>query len=241
MNRREFIAAIGTAALARPSGASAQAPGKIPRIGVLWHAASAEAEGSYFTSLTQGFKDLGYVEGRTILFEHRYADEEYDRFRALAQELVALKVDVVMASILPAARAAEQATQTIPVVFVIISDPVRSGLAESLAHPGRNLTGMSNVSEDLTAKRVQIFKDAVPNLKRMGLIVHPGGQSPQWVFDEYVAAAAGLGIDTIVLEVGSPADIDAAMDRARINASTPSRQPRFNDLQLTTTTRRPGA
>src|ERR1700716_338202 len=161
MNRRKFMAAFGSAALAWPSGGAAQAPGKIPgkipRIGMLWHAASAEAEGSYFKLLVQGFKDLGYVEGRTILFEHRYADEHYDRFPALAQELVGLKVDVVMASILPAARAAEQATKTIPIVFVIVSDPVRSGLAESLAHPGRNLTGMSNVSEDLTAQRVQIF------------------------------------------------------------------------------------
>lgn len=220
MNRRTFMAAFGTAALAWPSGGIAQAPGKnpgkIPRIGMLWHAASAEAEGSYFKSLIQGFKDLGYVEGRTILFEHRYADEQYDRFPALAQELVGLKVDVVMASILPAARAAEQATKTIPIVFVIVSDPVRSGLAESLAHPGRNLTGMSNVSEDLTAKRVQIFKDAVPNLKRMGLIVHPGGQSPQWVFDEYRAAATALGIETVVLEARTPAELDVAMDDARI-------------------------
>jgi putative ABC transport system substrate-binding protein len=214
MNRREFITIFGTAALALPSRGSAQVSAKIPKVGMLWHAGSAEEEGAYFASLTEGFKDLGYVEGRTILFEHRYAHEQYDRFPALAMELVDLKVDVLMASILPAARAAEQATKTTPIVFVIVADPVGSGLAESLAHPGRNLTGMSNVTEDLTAKRVQIFKDTVPDLKRMGLIVHPGGQSPQRVFDEYRAAAKALGIETVVLEARTPSDLDAAMESA---------------------------
>jgi len=214
MNRRELITTLGMAALVWPSCANAQVPGRIPKIGMLWHAGSAEEEGAYFTSLIEGFKDLGYVEGQTILFEHRYAHEQYDRFPAHAQELVGLKVDVIMASILPAARAAKQATNTIPIVFVIVSDPVGSGLAESLAHPGGNLTGMSNVSEDLTAKRVQTFKDTVPYLKRMGLIVHPGGQSPQRVFDEYGAAAKALGIETVVLEARTPSDLDAAMESA---------------------------
>ena len=214
MNRREFITILGTAALALPGRANAQVSAKIPKVGVLWHAGSAEEEGAYFASLTEGFRDLGYIEGRTILFEHRYAHEQYDRFPALAQELVDLKVDVLMASILPAARAAEQETKTTPIVFVIVADPVGSGLAGSLAHPGRNLTGMSNVTEDLTAKRVQIFKDTVPDLKRMGLIVHPGGQSPQRVFDEYRAAAKSLGIETVVLEARMPSDLDAAMESA---------------------------
>jgi putative tryptophan/tyrosine transport system substrate-binding protein len=214
MNRREFITILGTAALALPSRGNAQVSAKIPKVGMLWHAGSAEEEGAYFASLTEGFRDLGYVEGRTILFEHRYAHEQYDRFPTLAKELVDLKVDVLMASILPAARAAEQATKTTPIVFVIVADPVGSGLAESLAHPGRNLTGMSNVTEDLTAKRVQIFKDTVPDLKRMGLIVHPGGQSPQRVFDEYRTAAKTLGIETVVLEARTPSDLDAAMESA---------------------------
>ena len=91
MNRRELIATLGMAALTWPSCATAQVPGKIPTIGMLWHAGSAEEEGAYFTSLIEGFKDLGYVEGRTIRFEHRYAREQYDSFPALAQELVGLK------------------------------------------------------------------------------------------------------------------------------------------------------
>jgi putative tryptophan/tyrosine transport system substrate-binding protein len=240
MNRRELIT-IGMAALAWPSCANAQVPRKIPKIGMLWHAGSAEEEGAYFTSLIEGFKALGYVEGQTILFEHRYAHEQYERFAAIAQELVGLKVDVIMASILPAARAAKQATDTIPVVFVIVSDPVGTGLAESLAHPGGNLTGMSNVSEDLTAKRVQTFKDTVPKLKRMGLIVHPGGQSPRpgcltniapprpfWASKRSYSKRARL-----------PSSILPWTTR-RLNASTRSQRPRFNDLQFTGAACRPG-
>src|SRR3984957_7034456 len=139
MNRRELIT-FGMAALAWASCANAQVSGRIPKIGMLWHAGGAEEEGAYFTSLVEGFNALGYVEGQTILFEHRYAHEQYDRFPALAQELVGLKVDVIMASILPAARAAKQATETIPIVFVIVSVPVGSGLAERLEQPGGNLT-----------------------------------------------------------------------------------------------------
>jgi putative ABC transport system substrate-binding protein len=149
MRRRDLITLFGGSAVAWPLGARAQqtAAGKrVPKIGMLWHAGSQEEEGNYFTSLMRGFKDLGHEDGKTARFEHRYADEHYERFPALAKELVALNVDVLMASILPAARAAADATKAIPIVFVIVSDPVGSGLAESLARPGRNLTGMSNVA-----------------------------------------------------------------------------------------------
>ncbi len=190
---------------------------------MLWHAGSANEEGNYFTSLMRGFADLGYVDGKTALFEHRYADEQYDRFSNMAEELVLTNVNVIMASILPAARAAAQITKTIPIVFVIVSDPVTSGLADSLARPGRNLTGMSNVADDLTAKRVQIFKQAIPGLRRMGLIFNPEAQSP--VRDEYRAAATALGIETTVLEVRSPADIDEASQMPSLYGSMALRPP----------------
>lgn len=212
MRRREFMTFVGTAAVAWPFAATAQKPGPMPKIGMLWHAGSADEEGAYFTSLMRGFADLGYVDGKTALFEHRYADEQYDRFPDLAKELVLTKVNVIMASILPAARAAAQVTKTIPIVFVIVSDPVMSGLADSLARPGRNLTGMSNVSDDLTAKRVQIFRQAIPGLRRMGLLFNPQAQSP--VREEYRAAAAALGIETTVLEMRTPADIEEALINA---------------------------
>jgi putative ABC transport system substrate-binding protein len=212
MLRREFIGLLGAGAVTWPLPALAQQSGRLPKIGMLWHAGSAEEEGNYFVSLMRGFADLGYLPGKTALFEHRYAGEQYDRFPDQTRELVAANTDVIMASILPAARAASQVTKSIPIVFVIVSDPVASGLANSLARPGRNLTGMSNVADDLTAKRVQIFKQAVPGLKRMGLMFNPDAQSQ--VREEYRSTAEGLGIETTVLEVRSPADIEAALATA---------------------------
>jgi putative ABC transport system substrate-binding protein len=211
MNRRQLIMMLG-GTVAMPLPALAQRPGPMPKIGMLWHAGSAEEEGNYFISLMRGFADLGYVDGKTARFEHRYADEHYDRFPALAKELVAANVDVLMASILPAASAAAGVTKTVPIVFVIVSDPVTGGLANSLARPGRNLTGMSNVTDDLTAKRVHLFKQAVPGLKRMALIFNPAAQSP--VREGYRTAATALGIETTVLEVRVPADIQEALASA---------------------------
>src|ERR1700742_5025352 len=131
MDRRNFIALLGGTAAAFPVAASAQQR-PLPKIGMLWHAGSAEEEGPYIIALMKGFAALGYVEGKTAHFEHRYADEHYERFPAMTDELIALKCDVSMASILPAAQAAARLTSSIPIVFVIVSDPVRTGLADSL-------------------------------------------------------------------------------------------------------------
>lgn len=206
MKRRDFITALGGAAVL-PLAARAQR--HMPRIGMLWHAGSAEEEGPYFIALMKGFAELGYVEGKTAHFEHRYADEHYERFLAMAEELIALKCDVIMASILPAALAAARLTSNIPIVFVIVSDPVRTGLADSLARPGRNLTGMSNVTDDLTAKRVHMLKEVVPTLKRLGVMFNPTG-GPQ-TFAQFRDAAAGLEIETIPFEVRGPPEIEPAL------------------------------
>lgn len=211
MRRRDVLALLGAAAAGFPFAVQAQrAP---PKIGMLWHAGSAEEEGGYFTALMKGFADLGYVEGKTAHFEHRYADEHYERFPAMAGELIALKCDVIMASILPAAQAAAKLTSTIPIVFVIVSDPVKAGLADSLARPGRNLTGMSNVIDDLTAKRVHMFKEAVPGLKRLGVMFNPAS-GPAQLFEQYKTAADGLAIESLPFEVNNPADIEPALARA---------------------------
>ena len=136
---------------------------------MLWHAGSAEEEGNYFIALMKGFADLGYVDGKTRISNIAMPNEQYDRFPAQWRaNSLRLNADVIMASILPAADAAAQLTSTTPIVFVIVSDPVRSGLADSLARPGRNLTGMSNVTDDLTAKRVYMFREAVPGLSVSG-------------------------------------------------------------------------
>ena len=173
MRRREFITLIGGACAAWPLAASAQQPRKIPRIGILWHAGSAEEEVPYFGWLRQGFTDLGYIEGKNIIFEDRYPDEKPERFVALAKELVSLNVDVLIAISIPAALAAQKATARIPIVMAPPPDPVALGLIASLAHPGGNITGISSMAHDLVAKRLQLFKETIPKLSRVALLLNP--------------------------------------------------------------------
>jgi putative ABC transport system substrate-binding protein len=143
MRRRDFIGLSGL--LAMPSLALAQA-GRIPRVGILWHAGSAEEEGRYFTALVQGFRDLGYIDGHNIVLEHRFPNELPDRFRSMAAELVALKVDVLVTVGPQTAPYGKEATSTTPVVFLFVPDAVGSGYVESLARPGRNMTGLSRLT-----------------------------------------------------------------------------------------------
>ncbi|MGB8604919.1 ABC transporter substrate binding protein, partial [Bradyrhizobium sp.] len=148
MKRRDFITLLGGAAVSYPLSIQAQQPKKVRRIGVLWHAGSAQEEDVYLRVLTKAFNDLGYVEGKNIELEHRFPAEQPERFRTLARELVESKVDVIIAVIGLGAVMAKQATSTIPVVFVIASDPVGTQLIESLAHPGGNATGLSLMASD---------------------------------------------------------------------------------------------
>src|SRR6516164_10135178 len=172
MERREFITLVGGAAVAWPHAARAQ-QSKIPRIGVLWHAATESEEAPYLGPFRQGLLDLGHVESKNIALENRFAAEHYERFDGLAAELVQLKVDVLVAVTQPAALAAQRATTTIPIVFILVPDPVASKLVESLAHPGGNITGLSNVAFEMFAKRVELLKQMVPSISRLALLVNP--------------------------------------------------------------------
>src|SRR5260221_11826028 len=147
IGRREFLLVLGGMAMTRAS--NAQQVRKIPKIGVLWHAANAEEEGPYFRGLMQGFKDIGYVEGRNITFEHRFPNETPERFKSMAAELVALNVDVLISVGTTSAPYAKNATTTIPVVFTLVADPVGSKLVDSLPRPGGNVTGPSTFAPDL--------------------------------------------------------------------------------------------
>src|SRR5882672_12500913 len=150
MKRRELIVLIGGAVATWPLALHAQQPKKIPRVGVLWHAGSAEEEDVYLSVLTKAFSDLGYVEGKTIQLEHRFPAEQPERFRALARELVESKVDLIIAVAGIGGREAKQATSAIPIVLVADPDPVGNGLADSLARPGGNVTGLSLMAVDLS-------------------------------------------------------------------------------------------
>jgi ABC transporter substrate binding protein len=141
VQRREFITLFGGGAVTWPLAARAQPTQKMPKVGVLWHAGSAEEEAIYLSELQQGLNGLGYVDGKTIALENRFPNEQPERFVSLAAELAALKVDVLVAVTQQAARAAQRATTTIPIVFIAVPDPVGAKLVNSLARPGGNITG----------------------------------------------------------------------------------------------------
>ena len=130
-----------------------------------------------FEWIPQGLHDLGYVEGRNIDFEYRWAEGMLDRLPQLAAELVALKVDLILTLAPPAAVAAKNATRTIPIVFVAIGDPIASGLISSLGHPGGNLTGTTRMITEMSAKHIQLLKEAVPSLSRVAVLGNPGNSS----------------------------------------------------------------
>jgi len=211
MRRREFITLLGGTATAWSLPARAQRPKKIPLVGQLWHAGSAEEEGNFLIAVQQGFKDLGYVEGQNIAFEYRFAAEQYERFNDFADELVRLKVDVLIAVTGPAAIAAKRATATIPIVFTAVADPVASKLVDSLARPGGNVTGQSNVATDLSAKRLEIFKETVVGISRVALLLNPNDPAVAKRTLEDTRRAAELSNLTIQpVEVRSPDELDRA-------------------------------
>jgi putative ABC transport system substrate-binding protein len=212
MRRREFITLLGGAAAAWPFAAYAQQPRKVPRIGVLWHAGSAEEEASNFTALVKGFSDLGYIEGGNIILEHRFPNEMPERFRSMAAELVASGIDVLIGVGANAAPYAKNATTTIPVVFVLVSDPIGSGLVKSLARPEGNVTGVSNYAADLIGKRLELFKEITSGLSRVALLVNANAQISSAYIDAFKAATANLGLFGGTYPWRSPDDLVPAFD-----------------------------
>ena len=222
MKRRDCLTLLGAALLCPRIAISKE---RIPTVGMLWHAASEKDEGSYFTEFMQGFRELGYIEGETIHVEHRYAGEQYDRFAAQVADLIDLKVDVLIASIRPAAIAAQKATATIPIVFCTVADPVESGLVGSLNHPGKNITGLSTMSIELGAKRLEIIKEAIPGLKRIALFVNATDSdlARRFIRDNEEAARS-FNIELVPMELRVPDDIDVAFAKAaeqRVDAVVP--------------------
>jgi putative ABC transport system substrate-binding protein len=214
MRRREFITLVGGAAASWPLAARGQPTRKMPRVGVLWHAGSAEEEAIYLGALQQGFNDLGYIDGKTIALEHRFPNEQPERFASLAAELAALRVDVLVAVTLPAALAAQRATTTIPIVFILVPEPVRSKLVNSFARPGGNITGLTQIAVELSAKRLELLKEAFPRMTRVALLVNANDQQAMHRFmDETKTAATALGLDVQPVEVRSLGDFEQAFDK----------------------------
>lgn len=199
--------------------AGAQAA-SLRRIGVLWHAASAEDERDYRPVLHKAFADLGYVEGETIVLEERYPAEQPDKYRLYAQQFADSRLDAIVAVTALGAAAAKQATSTIPIVFVFAADPVRQGLVSSLARPGGNATGLSLMSIDLTGKCLSLFKEAVPNLSRVGLLLEMDQPANGTLVPAYRAAADQLGLTLTPIEASTPASFEtafSALARAKVD------------------------
>jgi putative ABC transport system substrate-binding protein len=211
MKRREFITLLGGTAAAWPIAARTQQVRRIPTVGILWHAGSIEEEVIYLTQIQQGLQALGYVEGRNIALVNTFADEQYERFNSNAAELVQRKVDVLVAVTLPAALAAQRATNTIPIVFTLVPDPVATKLVASLARPGGNITGLSQLAVDLLAKRLELFKETVTPLSRIALLVNPSNPiTSQRAIEQVRIAAERLGITIQPIEAPKPDQIERA-------------------------------
>ena len=218
IRRRLLLVALGLSLGSVIAEALAQNPDKLPVVGLVSFAASS-ADPAY-EAFRQRLRELGYVEGRSILIEFRSAQGDSARLPAIAKELVARSVDVIVVGNPVAARAMKSATSTIPIV-ITASDPLSSGLVTNLARPGGNVTGLSTMSTELHGKRLELLKDAIPGLKRVAVLWHPFSPRVQKSVDDLKATAPALSLELMPIQAGSPADFDnafAAASRAHIQA-----------------------
>ena len=225
MNRRTFLAGTGAVLLAAPLAAEAQQAGKVVRIGYLTIDLAAASQTT--EAFRRGLRDLGYVEGRNVVIEYRDAEGKSQRLPAHAAELVALKVDVIVtAGGTLAALAAKQVTKTVPIVFIAVSDPVASGVVNTLAQPGGNVTGLSNSNAELVGKRLEHIAHAVPGVSRVVVLWQPGGlgeRTEREMLKQADDAARALGVRLQFVEAREAADLEPAfseMTRARADALT---------------------
>jgi putative ABC transport system substrate-binding protein len=212
MRRREFIALLGSSVAGWPRAARAQQGEKRYTIGIL-------SAGSEPTALNAAFlnalRELGWVEGKNVVFEHRYAENRLERLPELAADLVQLNVDLIAAAGTLAPLAAKLATPTIPIVMTAAGDPLGSGLVASLARPGGNITGMSLMAPDLGGKRLELLKEVLPRLSRVAVLWNAANPYSALVFKETQAGGQTLGIEVQSLEVRDPDDFDATFEVAR--------------------------
>ncbi len=208
MNRRDAVVALVALGAATASRASlAQPQGKVWRVGIL-SPTSASLSSPNTGAFLKGMRDLGYVEGRNLVVERRFADGKLERLPGLAAELVQLKVDVIVTAGSPAISAAQKATTTIPIVMTITGDPVGSGFVKTLARPGGNITGLSNMGGDTGAKLFELLRSAVPKLSRIAMLTPSATYGA--ISKSVQAAAQQAGVKTLVAEASTPQEIGNA-------------------------------
>lgn len=211
MITRRTLLVSGIGLLAAPLAAFAQQkPAKVARIGFLG-ATAASVYASRIEGLRAGLRDLGYVEGKNLVLEFRWAEAKYERLPALAAELVQLKVDVIVAAGTPATKAAQRATTTIPIVMPLSADPVGAGFVASLSRPGGNITGLTDIAGDVSVKYLELLRVAVPNLSRVAVLVNPGNPQHPDFLKNIQAATKTAGVNVSPLQAGTASQIEAAL------------------------------
>ena len=222
IGRRKFISAIGAVAVAWPLAARAQLTGKVYRIGYLSPGSATPGPLARHDAFQQGLRDLGYVEGKNIIIEYRFAEGKFDRLPGLAAELVELKVDLIVSVVTQASLAAKNATSTIPVVIVSVSDPLGSGLVASLARPGGNVTGTSAMTAEVSGKSLEALKEAVPKASHVAVLWNPDNSIFQsQILKEVEVAAKTLDVQLSPIGARNSDEVDrafAAMNKNDVDA-----------------------
>jgi putative ABC transport system substrate-binding protein len=219
--RRKLFIAFGAGALVMPLPSFAQQQGKIWRIGFLFSGNRPTPVTSHanYRAFSKGMQELGHIEGKNLMIELRFAEGRAELLSVLAAELVQLNLDVIIANGTPAASALQKATATIPIVFGSAGDPVGSGLVKSLARPGGNITGLTNVSGDLSRKHLEMLLEMVPKLSRVAVLVNPDNPAHTTIIKNVQAAALGAGIKMSYAEARTPQEIEIGFSRiSRENA-----------------------
>jgi putative tryptophan/tyrosine transport system substrate-binding protein len=210
IGRREFVTAVSSAAVTWPLVARAQQPA-MPTIGFLG-ALTRSAQSDWTAAFVQRLCELGWIEGRTIAIEYRWAEGNSGRFDEIAAEFVRLKVSIIVTAGTAPVIAAKQATSIIPIVFAVMGDPVGTGVVASLARPGGNVTGLSNQSSDLAGKRLELLREVVPNLRRLAIMANVSGPVGVIEMSEGQLAAHTLGLEVTPLEIRRAEDIAPAIE-----------------------------
>jgi len=228
--RRAFIGTLAGCLLAAPLAAEAQQGGKVPRIGLLDSSSPDQTRVAWWEAFQQRMRELGYVEGQTVTFERRWAHGDIERLPGLATDLVRLKVNIIVTGGSPAALAAKTATRTIPIVMATGADPVELGLVPSLGQPGGNLTGMSTLSADLAAKRLELLRELLPKVSRVAILWD--GNSGGGRLSARVTQAAGreMGVEILAYDVRKPSEFDhafSAMTKDRAGGLDVATSPMF--------------
>jgi putative ABC transport system substrate-binding protein len=220
MRRREFILVLGGAivsSLSRPLSARAQQPGKLPVIGFLGSQAQS-VQKKWTDAFVQRLRELGWIEGRTVTIEYRWAEGNNTRAADAVAEFVKLKVDIIVTNGTPMVAAAKRATSEIPIVFAATGDPVGTGLVASLGRPGGNITGMSLQATDLAGKHIELLREVRPSLKRLAIVANVDSANAVIQAREAKASAETLGISATVLEIRRADDIAPAIEAAKSQA-----------------------